>query len=413
MVTHIGSAVPITPLSGSPDHAVQRIRVCFISPLGYGLYQPGSGCPFGGAEVQFFLLAHALSEDPGFQVSVLTTVEGQPGLEQHGLITLIKRRRQNRLRAYQRYSWLQKPRALKDYAAAFLEMRSLLSTIDADVYLHAGAGVEVGAYALICRLLRRRFVYVVASSAEVVNTNGQVAGPLNWLFPVGLRLATSIICRTQDQLTALQMCHRKSGILIRTGHPLPTSTPAEKSTVLWVGRIHPVKQPKMFLDLAEHLPREKFVMVAMRSKAHESLTRVVRERATRLSNLTLVEDVAWADISRYFESSKVLVNTSIYEGFPNTFVQAAMHRVAIVSWNVDPDGIFSHNRIGICAQGSFERLVGSVEWLCKACHVRIEFGQRGLEYARKYHDLSQSATELKAFIRSLVADILLTSKRSQ
>jgi len=54
------------------------MKVCFISPLGYGLYNRHSGYPFGGAEVQFYLLAHALASDPEFQVTVLTTVRENP-----------------------------------------------------------------------------------------------------------------------------------------------------------------------------------------------------------------------------------------------------------------------------------------------------------------------------------------------
>ncbi len=73
------------------DVTGRPIKVCFISPLGHGLYRPDSGSVFGGAEVQFFLLSRELATDPAFQVSVLTTVADDPGSEPCGRLTLVKR----------------------------------------------------------------------------------------------------------------------------------------------------------------------------------------------------------------------------------------------------------------------------------------------------------------------------------
>ena len=73
------------------------LRICFISPLGYGLYHPEAKVPFGGAEVQFYLSARALARVPGFDVSVLTTVGEQPFTEVIEGLTLIARRTKGRL----------------------------------------------------------------------------------------------------------------------------------------------------------------------------------------------------------------------------------------------------------------------------------------------------------------------------
>ena len=135
-----------------------RIHVCIISPLGAGLYRSKAGCS-GGAEFQLFLLANALSADPGYRVSVLTTVNDGVGTEQTGPVTLIKRRPGGRLGGT---CWRPTLKVVRGYVGAFFEMFALFRSINADVYIHAGAGVEVGAYALICRLLHRRFVFVVA-----------------------------------------------------------------------------------------------------------------------------------------------------------------------------------------------------------------------------------------------------------
>ena len=400
----LGTQISLRPTGCSGKG--KPIRVCFISPLGYGLYRPESGHAFGGAEVQFFLLACALSSDQEFEVSVLTTVETQPGTERYGSLEVIKRQGLGRLAGHREGTCWNEVKALRGYLSAFLDMRALLRTIGADVYLHAGAGVEVGAYALICRLLRRRFIYVVASSVDLTHPNGKVKGPLRWLYSVGLRLADAVICRSSEQQAWLLDRYGLQGVLIRTGHPVPTPLVRARgcedtSNILWVGRIHPLKQPEMFLDLAERVPNEHFVMIVMPDDVQEALWRRIQQRGVRLSNVTVYERIPWNEVSTHLGRAKLLVNTSTYEGFPNTFVQAALHGIPILSWAVDPDGVLSRERIGICARGSFDSLVASTRQMCASPDLQGQMGKRAQDYARRYHDLNDSAEELKTLVRRL------------
>jgi glycosyltransferase involved in cell wall biosynthesis len=287
-------------------------------------------------------------------------------------------------------------------------MYRLLRRIDARVYLHAGAGVEVGAYALICRLLRRRFIYVVASSADLVEEFGLVTGPLKRLFSFGLRLADAVVCRSMEQMTWLKERHGRRGVLIRTGHPVPPeSSPdaAAKRSVVWVGRGHPLKQPELFLSLVEQLPDEPCVMVLMPDAQHEALATELRARAAGLPNLTLSEHLPWDRMEAVFRDAKLYVNTSTYEGFPNTFVQAAMQGTPILSWRVDPDGVLTDHGIGVCAGGSFERMAVLGRRLCLEHDWREKLGRQAQEYARKHHDLSRSVIELKVLVQQLAGGL--------
>src|SRR4029077_14589926 len=241
------------------------LKVCFISPLGYGLYNPQSNLPFGGAEVQFFLLATALANDSAYDVSVLTTVDHQPGIESRGGVRVHKRLGRRRMEPKSRQGVFDRFRELTDYLLAFREMRQQFIKIDADIYLHAGAGVEVGAYGLICRLLRRRFLFFIASSADLWEPYGKVEVPLKWRFPLGVKAAHEVVCRSSEQQDRLHSQYGRKGVLIRTCHPRPPTRGAPKSYVLWVGRGNPLKRPEMFLDLAARLPHLRFVMVL----AHE------------------------------------------------------------------------------------------------------------------------------------------------
>jgi glycosyltransferase involved in cell wall biosynthesis len=382
-------------------------RVCFISPLGYGLYNPGSRIPFGGAEVQAYLLSRELARDDGYEVTVLATVPGAPSVERHDRLTLVTRTAQGRRPASPPARFLSALARWPGYARAFADMHRQLKTIGADCYIHAGgAGVEVGAYALICRLLRKPFIYLVVSSADLDDPYGKVAGPLKGLYRLGLRLADAVVCRTENQQAALTRRYGRESLRIPSACEVPARRPEAgagggRTGILWVGRGHPLKQPELFLDLAARLPKERCVMVVMQDPLHPDVMQRVRERAAGLANLTLHEDMPWSAAGRLFEDAKLFVNTSTYEGFPTTFVQAAMQAVPILSWSVDPDGVLTTQGIGFCAGGSFERLAAQAERLCASEPERAEMARRARDYAREHHDLRRVAGKWKDLLRSL------------
>ena len=377
-------------------------KVCLISPLGYGLYNPASRLPFGGAEVQFYLLANALAGDPAYSVSVLTTVSENPGVETCGELKVFKRQGQRRTDVKLKKGFLNRVQKVWSYLEAFKEMRRQFIEIDADVYFHAGAGVEVGAYALLCLLLRRRFLFFIASSADLWEPYGRVEGPLKWLFPLGVRLAHEVVCRSAEQQDRLQDQYGRTGVLIRTGHPCPSTRDIPKSYVLWVGRGNPLKQPEMFLELAARMPQHRFVMVVMHENAHLDLLQRMRVRVASLSNLELYEDVPWSEIDTYFAHARVFVNTSTYEGFPNTFVQAALSATPVVSLLVDPDEVLAKQQIGVCARGDFEQLLGLTKWLLADSEAITSLGRRARSYALANHSLDKVTGDLKHLIGTLI-----------
>ena len=73
------------------------------------------------------------------------------------------------------------------------------------------------------------------------------------------------------------------------------------------------------------------------------------------SNLQYLGEVSQDEVNRRLREGHILVNTSRYEGFSNTFVQAWMRRVPVVSLTVDPDNILVRENIGFCS-GTFKNL---------------------------------------------------------
>ena len=88
-------------------------------------------------------------------------------------------------------------------------------------------------------------------------------------------------------------------------------------------------------------------------------------------------------IDDLLSAAHVLVNTSTVEGFPNTFIEAWLQEVPVVSLSVNPDGVLDGDRFGILANGSYERLRDAVERLIADSILRTQMGQRARDFARE------------------------------
>jgi glycosyltransferase involved in cell wall biosynthesis len=145
--------------------------------------------------------------------------------------------------------------------------------------------------------------------------------------------------------------------------PRSTQRTSEKQIdLLWVSRCQQLKRPHLFLDLAEALPDARCTMIC--PAEDKELWGEVAERATKLPNLKFIEKVPYHEIQEYYDRARVFVNTSTFEGFPNSFIQSGMGHVALLSLCIDPDGMIQVFDSGILAEGSMEKMIlGAKEML--------------------------------------------------
>jgi hypothetical protein len=94
----------------------------------------------------------------------------------------------------------------------------------------------------------------------------------------------------------------------------------------------------------------------------------------------------------------VLVNTSSLEGFPNTYLQAALSGVPVASLVVEQE-FLNRTKAGICANGSLRIMADYVNdlWSGRATHDPAMARQ----YVIKHHGLTNSAQELAGLLKTV------------
>jgi len=126
----------------------------------------------------------------------------------------------------------------------------------------------------------------------------------------------------------------------------PASAEQERDIdVLWVANIRRLKRPDRMLALAGELPEAAIHMVGGPLPGEEALYGEVRREAARRPNLVFHGRLSYHDASALYARARLLVNTSEVEGFPNSYLQAWINGVPVVSY-LDPGGVIARNGLG-------------------------------------------------------------------
>ncbi len=357
------------------------IRVCFISPKAYPLFNPAVESVFGGAEVDLYMIATELAKDREFEVSFVVADYGQADEEMRENVRIIKsvNFRQNPMTG-----------ARKIWAA--------LKKADADVYMMKTASPGVPLVRYFCRRYNRRFIYKTANQGEC---DGKYRGRhpiLGRLFVHSLKAASAVIVQNQRDHDNLAEHFSIQSAVIPNGHRIPEAVSGDKKHILWAGRSAAVKGPRRFLELAKAFPDEPFVMICQEATGDDNY-RGLCEEAAGAQNLTFVERVPFHEIDGYFEQAKVFVNTSDSEGFPNTFIQAAKAGAAILSYLVNPDGFLDGHGCGLAGDGTMNKTVEQLRTLLEGKRF-LEYGSRGRDYVRGTHDIERIIETYKSLFRA-------------
>ncbi len=369
----------------------KKIKICFISSFAYPLFNPKCKVVHGGSEVQLFQLGKELSRDEKFEVIFFVWDFGQKRVEMYENIKVIKQRFTSSFWANRRGGNM----LFKIYNVILMLVEK------PQIFVVRGASPDLLFYAKMCQFINSKLVFMTAHDFDVNGNYKKYFPREGKLFEKALVSANFIICQSEFQKLQLKKNYNRYSIVIRNSFPIPgLSNCKNKSFILWVARLVSDKQPAKYIELAKKFPNEKFVMIAPGGEK-SALEQKILRLASSSNNLIFIRHVPFEKISDYFKKAKVFVNTSIEEGFPNTFVQAAIYSTPIISLNVNPDNFLNKYNCGYFAEGDDEKMRKFLENLLADEGKWKKMSNNVYEYAKKEHDLAKNGNKFKQYLISL------------
>ncbi|WP_136601185.1 glycosyltransferase family 4 protein [Salinigranum halophilum] len=235
-----------------------------------------------------------------------------------------------------------------------------LIEIDADVYYFRLLS-DLPLASLLKKYTRKPVIFQVSHDAVCSSTlspwpnlgvNSVIKRALLQLRIVNYRLLLSIpdqvLVQKKTQSELLSKNHNINSIIVGNGHPIPNAgfTKHSPPVVLWLASIKGWKQPLKFLELAEECSDVPCEFWIVGRRADEELSNEVISRTQKMENVYYKGACSISESNDYIGRASLFVNTSIQEGFPNTFIQCWLRKTPVLSLNVDINSHLIDNEAG-------------------------------------------------------------------
>ena len=216
----------------------------------------------------------------------------------------------------------------------------------------------------------------------------------------GIKNADEVIVQSEYQKKIVKKINHNAPVhLVRNFHPLPERNAVynKSEKIIWVANIKELKQPEVYLELSKALFERKInvecLMVGAPATHPTGYQELIESHISKIPNIKYLGKLSVRSVNEMIMKSKLLINTSKWEGFPNTFIQAWMRKTPVVSLHCDPDNILKNYKCGLVS-GSLEKMIEDVIFLLNNEDQRAIMGENAQKFAFEKHSLD-NLTELE------------------
>jgi glycosyltransferase involved in cell wall biosynthesis len=374
---------------------VPKRDVALYSPPTSNLFRRSVGRT-GGAERQMAILAGELVRR-GRDVAIVVYPVPDPSDAIDHRLTLVERA----------------PHAGGKTSGMLLEgtrvMRALRRANARVVVVRGGRSV-LGVVAVYCWLQQRKLVFSSANDFDFLD-RPDLTGTKKRFYTFGVKRAAAIVVQSERQVELARRAFPQAPARI-VRIPSFASRVSEEANgrptdFFWVGRLIDYKRPLLYAELAAAVPDARFVLiphVPLTLTAEQSgLLAQLEAAAAGIPNLVVESPLPHAALMERLGRAVAVVNTSLYEGMPNTFLEAWSLGVPVLTLSFDPDEIVSEHRLGVAAGDSWEKFVAGARALWEGRFERDELAKRLRAYVHRTHSSDAVGLQWDALFESLGA----------
>jgi len=379
-----------------PQATVPALNVCLICPKAYlALAADSVHHHIGGAEMQVAILARELARR-GHRVALISYDYGQQdGRPVDGVFI------------YNMCAQGAGIAVLRFLHPHWTSLAAAMARANADAYVQVSADSVTGQAALFCRRHHRPFVFVSASNADcaepLINLHTRRE---RILYRYGIKHAHAVVAQTNDQREMFRRHFHIDPTIIR--YCCPDPSPAQRTTptsadgrtcrLLWIGRFSPEKRLELLLETAADLPELTFDVIGDANVQTEYCRRL-KHHAARLPNVVLHGRLPHEKVLQFYPNAAAVLCTSLWEGFPNVFLEAFSYGVPIIS-TFDPDNIIEQYALGASADDA-ESFKNAVQALLNDDQTWSACSQNARRYYLTHHTPEVTAAAYENLLANL------------
>jgi glycosyltransferase involved in cell wall biosynthesis len=220
------------------------------------------------------------------------------------------------------------------------------------------------------------------------------------IFSYGVKHSTLVMTQNNYQFqNILSEFSRKSFTIYNNTFIKKNRNNLKEDIVLFVSTLRSYKKPDLFCKLSNHDKfGAKFIMIGENYKDSHSAN--LFNQSLKDSNVSYLGSQSHNVTESFIQKSKILINTSSFEGFPNTFVQAWANGVPVISLKVDPDNIIKKNSLGFCCYDDFDLMIKYTNELIKDQKLWEEISENCYNFSRTFLDTDVNSDKIISKILS-------------
>ncbi|MCH8033718.1 MAG: glycosyltransferase family 4 protein [Bacteroidetes bacterium] len=259
---------------------------------------------------------------------------------------------------------------------------------DPDIIFMDVPGWSTVIYAIISRILNKTFILRISNDMVVDNRFKQKLGIIRYyLFYISLKFSSVILCQNTYQAKNIKKKFPQQKLLkIYNPYNIDGQKvyPGEGKYVAWIGIFQYQKNLGALLNITKQLMDVEFRIAGKPQEMLDEGTNKALSELRTMNNVIFVGFLLKNEILEFLASSYCLLNTSHYEGFSNTFLEAVSVGTPIVTRReIDPDHIIERNDLGLVAE-YYNSIPEKIMKLIKS--GKSQYYIRGSRYLKKYHN---------------------------
>jgi hypothetical protein len=370
------------------------MKFCFFGNISGAL----KGKTIGGGELQICLLAKALALN-GHEVAIIDPYSSESFTTAEG-IKLINVP-----------DWDKGMKGFRLFYKRIPSLRKLFAEQNADYYYVRMRGFFHLIPYMVAKSRHKKFIQALAHDLDVLS----MADKYKYEYQANFNLFTFLTEQLPNDLAVKYLLHRADHVtlqhsgqkfasrsanaqvvfpnIVNLDH-FPVINNPTKDYFICVGSFTILKGAEQIRELVNILDDTIPVMIVGQPKG-EKAAKIYNELRSK-KNVTLKGRLNHTETINLIANAKALINTSMFEGFPNIFLEAWGNGVPVISLSVNPGNIFDNKSLGIFCNNDLNKMKQAIE-----AFNTEQFNREDLiTYIKNNHDFKTAAYR---FLKSLKA----------